>query len=440
MARDLSFERAIEFAAELVRIPSLSGEEGEVARRIVDEMRALGFDEARTDRAGNVIGRIAGTGGAPAVMLSCHMDVVDVGDPEGWEHPPYGGVVTDGCLHGRGTMDLKGQLALQLYAAARFVDERPAGDLLTAFTVYEEKGGWGMMHLMETHRPLPGAVILGEATGLDLCTGHRGHAELAVEIHGLAAHASTPDRGLNPNEVLPHVLMVLNEMSREQPSHPLLGAATLTPTVVETWPKSGNVIPDRVRVTLDWRVLPGWDEARALAEIRARLAERVPPIDGMRVEVLPGRATHRAWTGWVDEHSNFTPGFLMADEHPVVQAAAEALRVELGAVPVIRQWKFGTDGGHSCGTHGVPTIGFAPGEEMLAHTCSERLDLEPARVAFDAYPALIRAVQGAAAATRGIPLRGIHPSSEPVVSLDADEEPVAVTGDGPAESWLAPTP
>lgn len=407
MSRDLSFERAIRFAADLVRIPSLPGEEEAVALRILEELRELGFDEARTDRAGNVLGRIAGTGDAPAVMLSSHMDVVDVGDPDTWEHAPWGGTVAEGCLHGRGAMDVKGPLAIQVYAAARFVDERPAGDILAVFSVYEEKGGWGMMHLMDELAEPPGAVILSEATDGDLCTGHRGHAELAVEIHGRAAHASAPERGRNPNLVLPHVLLALRELSNAQPCDPVLGRATLTPTVVETWPKSGNVIPDRVRITLDLRVLPGWDERRAVEQIRALLAERVPAEEGIYVEVLPGRVTHRAYTGWVDEHSNFTPGFLMAHGHPVVEAAAGAIQGATGRAPTIRQWKFGTDGGHSCGTHGVPTIGFAPGLEALAHTNRERLELDSARIAFDAYPALIRAVHGALASNRGIPLKGV---------------------------------
>jgi len=240
-------------------------------------------------------------------------------------------------------------------------------------------------------------VILSEATGLDLCTGHRGHAELAVEIHGRAAHASAPERGANPNDALGPALLALHEMSAEQPCDPVLGRATLTPTVVECWPKSGNVIPDRVRVTLDLRVLPGWDEGAAVARITARLAERVPAMDGIRVDVLPGLVTHRAWTGWVDEHSNFTPGFLVRDDHAVVTAAADAVRRFTGRAPRIRQWRFGTDGGHSCGTHGIPTIGFAPGDEALAHTSRERLDLASARVAFDAYPSLIRGVQAAVA-------------------------------------------
>lgn len=405
MRRDLSFERAILFAAELIRIPSLPGEEGAVARRILEELRELGFDEAWSDPAGNVVGRIAGTGGAPAVMLSSHMDVVDIGDPAGWEYDPYGGKVAGGYLHGRGAMDIKGPLAIQLYAAARFVEARLPGDLFVVFSVFEEKGGWGMMHLMNTIGVRPGVVVLAEATGCDLCTGHRGHAELAVEIHGRAAHASAPERGRNPNHLLPHVLLALRELSRAQPEHEILGPATLTPTVIESWPRSGNVIPDRVRITLDLRVLPGWNEARALEEIRARLAERVPPEDGLRVEVLPGRATFRAWTGWTCEDSNFTPGFLMPDDHPVVRAAADALRAAMGRAPVLRQWKFGTDGGHSCGTHGIPTIGFAPGREELAHTNRECLELSSARVAFDAYPGLIRALQAVLVTTRTIPLQ-----------------------------------
>lgn len=409
MQRDLSFERAIAFAADLVRIPSLPGEEEAMALRVVEEMRMLGFDEAGTDRAGNALGRIAGTGGAPAVMLSAHMDVVDVGDVDGWEHDPWGGVVDGGCLHGRGSMDVKGQLALQVYAAAHFVENRPAGDVRVICSVYEEKGGWGMMHHMETLAERPGAVILAEATAGDLCSGHRGHAELSVEIHGVAAHASSPHTGRNPNHALPYVLLALRELADAQPVHPVLGAATLTPTVVETWPRSGNVIPDRIRVTLDWRVLPGWEEAAAVEEIRALLAERVPAMDGIRVEVIPGRVTHRAWTGWEDEHSNFTPGYLLADDHPVVAAASAALEGALGRRPTIRQWRFGTDGGHSCGTHGVPTIGFAPGEEALAHTNRERLDLASARVAYEAYPALIRGVQAALAAPQPPPRDSVGP-------------------------------
>jgi len=92
----------------------------------------------------------------------------------------------------------------------------------------------------------------------------------------------------------------------------------------------------------------------------------------------------------------FTPGFLLAPEHPVVQAASAAITRATGQTPTIRPWTFATDGGYTCGVHGVPTIGFAPGEERFAHTDRERLELRSARIAFDAYPALFAAVQAAA--------------------------------------------
>jgi acetylornithine deacetylase/succinyl-diaminopimelate desuccinylase-like protein len=67
-----------------------------------------------------------------------------------------------------------------------------------------------------------------------------------------------------------------------------------------------------------------------------------------------------------------------------------------GRTPAVRPWTFATDGGYTCGVHGIPTIGYAPGEERYAHTNRERLPLDEASVAFAAYPSLVRAVQAAA--------------------------------------------
>ena len=69
----MSFDRAIGFARDLIRIPSLPGQEGELAARVLAEYEALGFDEVWTDAVGNCLARVRGTGGAPAVMLSSHL-------------------------------------------------------------------------------------------------------------------------------------------------------------------------------------------------------------------------------------------------------------------------------------------------------------------------------------------------------------------------------
>lgn len=388
-----TFDAAIRFASDLIRIPSLSGAEGEVAARVLAELQRLGFDEAWIDEVGNVVGRVAGTGGGPTVMLSSHLDIVDVGDPAGWEYEPFGGVVADGFLHGRGAMDIKGPLAIQTYAAAELLRDRPVGDVVVAHTVYEERGGWGMQHLLQSGAVRPDAVIIGESTGGDVCIGHRGRAELTVELTGVAGHASAPDRAVNPLYSLGSVLSAIEEFASSLDSDPVLGRSTIAPTVVQTLPASRNVIPDLVRITLDWRVLPDVTEERAVRTIDSFLRERARLADGCTLAVRPVRQEQHSYTGLVHEQSLFSPGFLLSPDHPVARAAAAAAAPVLGRTPAIRPWAFATDGGHTCGVFGIPTIGFAPGEERFAHTNRERLGLGEAEAVFRAYPAVIRAIQ-----------------------------------------------
>src|SRR5690606_18955150 len=106
-----------------------------------------------------------------------------------------------------------------------------------------------------------GAAIIGEATAGDICIGHRGRAEVVVEVVGRAAHASAPDRALNPVGLLPRVLPAIDSFAAALPVDATLGPSTIAPTAIETLPRSRNVIPDRVRVTLDWRVHAGAEAA-----------------------------------------------------------------------------------------------------------------------------------------------------------------------------------
>ncbi len=390
---DLAFTKAIAFAQDLIRIPGPPGQESEVAQRVLEENKKLGFDDCWTDAVGNVFARLQGKGAGPALMLSCHLDVVDVGDAASWEHAPFSGDVADGFLHGRGAMDIKGPLALQTYAAAQFLEHRPPGDIIVAHTVLEERGGWGMEYLLEAGDVKPDVVLIGEATAGDICVGHRGRAELIVEIHGLAGHASAPQRARNPIEALPLVLPLIHEFAQQQRSAPLLGSATMAPTALETLPRSRNVIPDRVRIVLDWRVIPGSTADQLRNSLDDFLRERLRLPEGWSYVVEYSVEAQRTYTGKTRDRRMFTPGFLMSEDHAVVQAAVDVVSKQTGRTPQLRPWAFATDGGHSCGVHGIPTIGFAPGEERYAHTNRERLELASARVAYDAYPHLMRALQ-----------------------------------------------
>jgi len=393
--REPTFENALAFAQDLIRIPSPSGGEEDVARRVIEEYEALGFEDVRTDDVGNAIGVVKGSGDAPSVLLNCHLDVVAEGDHSEWEFPPFSGAVENGFLHGRGAMDIKGPLALQTYAAATLTG-RARGDIIVAHTVFEERGGLGMQRLLDSGLA-PGAVVIGESTHGDVCIGHRGRGEIEVVIHGQAGHASVPGRAANALDLVPAVLTAVRELAENQAEDPMLGRSTLVATGVDVLPESRNVIPDKVTVVVDWRVLPGatheWMEQTIEEAVRAEVGD-LP--EGLTVEVRMAAQPQTTYTGLTSKRSLFTPGFVMDSDDPVVRAAAQAVGQRDGDGPAtVRPWAFATDGGWSCGVHGIPTVGFAPGEERYAHTNRERLDLDEARWTFERYPLLIDAVHEA---------------------------------------------
>ncbi|MGY8778460.1 MAG: M20 family metallopeptidase, partial [Longimicrobiales bacterium] len=325
MAREANFENALQFAADLIRIPGLSQQEGDVARRVQEEMEALGLEDIRVDRAGNVIGVARGRGDAPPALLNAHMDVVGEGDHDEWEVPPFSGEVRDGFLHGRGAMDIKGPLALQTYTAASMIGSAP-GDVIVAHTVLEERGGLGMKYLLESGGVEPGVVVIGEATHGDICTGHRGRAEVEVVIQGLAGHASVPNRAHNALDLLGDVLAAIRDLADHQESVPVLGASSLIATMVDVLPQSRNVIPDSAIVTIDWRILPGDDDTSLIARVREAIKGRVPQLPaGLSFEVRMATEYQVTYTGLEEDRNLLTPGFLMPADDPMILAAADAV-------------------------------------------------------------------------------------------------------------------
>ena len=102
---------------DLVRVPSPSGCEGILAQFILASMQELDYDETWIDAAGNVIGLVKG-GDGPTTMFNGHMDIVDAGSPEDWEHSPFEAEVHEGHIWGRGSADMKGGLAAMISASS----------------------------------------------------------------------------------------------------------------------------------------------------------------------------------------------------------------------------------------------------------------------------------------------------------------------------------
>ncbi|OIQ09894.1 succinyl-diaminopimelate desuccinylase [Moorella thermoacetica] len=381
----------LELARQLLRIPSLSGKEKWVARAIRERMQELGYDEARIDSLGNVIGIIRGRRPGPCLLFDGHMDTV-AATGEGWRHDPIGGEVQDGRLYGRGASDMKGALAAMVAAAGYFAHDRErdfAGTLAVAGTVHEECfEGVAAREVFQAVRP--DYVVLGEASELNLKRGQRGRAEIVITTRGRAAHSSNPGAGNNAVYQMVEVVRRLREL--EPPLHPVLGPGILELTDIISAPYPGaSVVPDTCRVTYDRRLLVGETREGVLAPIRKVIDELAASCPGFRAEVAFARGEGKCYTGAHLASERFYPGWLLPDDHELVRRALAGLRAA-GLQPALSHYSFCTNGSFYAGEAGVPTIGFGPSREELAHVVDEYIELEQLWAAATGYYALAGAL------------------------------------------------
>ncbi len=345
-----------------------------MATLVADSMRDLGYDEVRVDEAGNVLGRIDGRGDAPDLMFNTHLDHVDVGDPDAWPHPPFGGEIHDDKIWGRGAVDIKGPMAAQIVGVGRLArGERPPGDVWVTAVVQEEIGGVGARYLAETlATPI---VVVGEPSRNTLRRGHRGRTEMVAHFTGRSVHASVPEKGINPLYPLGLFLQGLADL--QMPADPTLGPSTVAPTLLRTDQTSANVVPGEVWQTCDWRNIPGQsaEDARGMVEAIARQVERDPRVASeCRISVTVPEVDRQAYTGYRRSIPGAHPAYLLSTDHPVVTASERICEEILKERRPTDIWQFATDGGHYHEAGMVP-IGFGPGNEYLAHTVDEHIEI-----------------------------------------------------------------
>src|SRR4051812_40452626 len=365
------------FALTLVRTPSLSGQEGAVAALVEAELKALGYD-VEVDELGNVIGTLdAGPG--PCVLFDAHMDTVGVTDPSAWSVDPAG-ELRDGRLYGRGAMDMKGPLAALIHGAA--AAELSGGRVVVSASIAEEMIE-GFATVAVARRARPDIAVICEATQRRVAVGQRGRAELIVEVEGKPTHSSRPDLGVNALEAMADVLRAARAI--ELPTHPDLGEAILVPTDIISRPFPAlSVVPDHCTVTFDRRTLPGEREEDVLEPLRAAAEAAVAP-HGATVRVTIGVDRFDSYSGARVEAPNFAPAWFT---DPAAPPAATALAA-LGAEPT--QWAFCTNGSGTAAL-GIPTIGFGPGDETLAHRVDEYIPLDELHAGAQDYATLAAAL------------------------------------------------
>jgi putative selenium metabolism hydrolase len=351
-----------------------------------------GFDSATIDRYGSVLGTIQGNRKGKSILLDGHIDTVDISNPSQWTHAPYEAEIVDGKIFGRGTSDMKGSVAAMILAAAFYAEDTKrdfAGTISVSCTVHEECFE-GISAREITKAVKPDFVVIGEATTTTLKRGQRGRAEIVVETEGKTCHSSNPDKGIN---AVYHMLALIEEIRKIEPNtHPVLGKGILELTDIISSPYPGaSVVPGRCRVTYDRRTLVG-ETAQSVLQPIAKAIETVKQaIPELKAKAYIAEGSEACWTGETIQAKRFFPAWMMEKEAPLVQKALEGLR-EAGIEATLSHFSFCTNGSHFCGEEGIPTIGFGPSREDLAHVIDEYIEIEQLTKACKGFGGIIAKV------------------------------------------------
>lgn len=387
-------EDCIEFLQDMVAIPSattVGEDEEEVAHRVKEEMEELGYDDVFFDDFGNVHGVIEGRSDE-AVMLNSHIDTVGYGDRDQWDSDPYEAEIEDGKMYGLGTADMKCAMASMVYGggALAALDRTPEHDVYVTGELMEEVSeGHSMEYVVEEMGLDLAAVVIGEASEMDVKRGHRGRCELRVTLEGSSCHASAPERGINALYHAAAVIDRIEELNEETEEHDFLGKGTIAATNLEVDTPSNNAVPAAATVYVDRRLTIGEDEQRAHDELEDAVAAATDIYgDEVDASIETLSFDRPSWTGYELESKKYYPTWLLEEDHPLVQDTYTVADTMLDSDVEITKWTFSTSGNYTMGVAEIPTIGFGPSREEFAHASNEQVDVEDVVRACDVYAGL----------------------------------------------------
>ncbi|MFQ5784150.1 MAG: M20/M25/M40 family metallo-hydrolase [Alphaproteobacteria bacterium] len=381
--RYLETQRAaqVAFLADLVRQPSDNppGDCAPHGARAAELLEGLGFAVERhsvPEAECRAVGMLSAVnlivrrrfGPGPTVALNAHGDVVPPG--EGWTADPYGAEVRDGVMYGRGVAVSKSDFATYAFAlrALEALDVPLAGAVELHFTYDEEAGGAiGPKWLLDNELTGPD-FALSAGFSYSVVTAHNGCLHLEVELRGRSAHAARPDTGHDALEAAAAVLAALYAERARYSEIRSQVAGIESPTLVVGLIEGGintNVVPDRVRLRLDRRMIPEEDPETVEHRLRDLIARASDPFAGVSVAVrrilLAEPLTPRAGVERLVEP-------LCANARAVF-----GVPVEVHGSPLY------TDARHYAAA-GVPTVLYGAGPRDLleanAHRADERLRLD----------------------------------------------------------------
>jgi acetylornithine deacetylase len=384
---------AADVAARLVRIPSVTGDEGAVQDLVASLLADVGMaverveppldavradpdwpgDEMPRDRLPIVLGRLGRSGGRRLLLVG-HVDVVPIGDPATWTHDPWAGERDGDRLYGRGAVDMKGGVASILGAVQAVIGggltDRLQGEILVAIVPSEEDGGQGMLAAIRAGATGDMAVIT-EPTGLDVVIAHAGAITFRLTVPGRAAHASVRREGISALDKLQTLVRALeaDETARNaaetdplMTAHGLPYATIIGKVAGGAWASS---VIDRIEVEGRYGVKLGqtWRDAERDLQRCIDDANESDPFlreHPAMVELTGGRFSSSR----------------VAPDHPLPVGLAGVVRDVLGRQPELAGEPYGADMRLLVNEGNTPTVIFGPGDKRVAHSADEWVSVD----------------------------------------------------------------
>jgi putative selenium metabolism hydrolase len=312
------------------------------------------------------------------------VDTVEVNDEQEWEFPPFSGEIVGGYLHGRGSVDMKSSVAASVYAGAAAGRLGLASDktIYVSCTVFEEDcDGENLKHLFRELELKPGYVVICEPSNNRIATGHKGKAQVSIKTHGVSAHGSAPEKGVNAIYEMAEIIRRVEQANLELMKKDRL-RGTLVMSRIASVSASLNAVPSECEVYLDRRTVPGETEDDIRSEMDRLIA-------GKRATWKVGTLHRKSWTGLDIHYEPFHPAWKIDIDHELTQACIAAYQETFGVEPGnFDFWDFSTNAVTPV-SQGIPTIGFGPGDYKLAHMRDERCDVTQILEACRFYTQLI---------------------------------------------------
>jgi acetylornithine deacetylase len=384
-------EDAVRLLQELVRVPSVTGEEGavgEVVERAFSE-RGLEVDrweatpeemEPYRDHVGeqrsyenrpNVAGVRRGAGDGRSILLNAHTDTVDPGDPTAWKGDPLSGDLDSDLLYGRGSCDMKGGLVTHLVALDALSDLGLGlrGDVTVAATVGEENGGLGALSTVLRGYSADAALIT-EPTRLALVPAQGGSLVFRLKIRGRSAHAAVRDEGVSALEKFVPIFENLRELEQERNgvlNHPLYdGVRNKVPINIGVV-RAGNwasTVPESLVAEGRVGLIPG-EEVDPFKDL---VAERIATV----AERDPWLREHPPELEWFG--GQFAPSEVQPDA-PICEAVKKAHERVTGEKPAVEGVPYGADMRLFIHFGGMPCVMYGAGDVNVAHAPDEHISV-----------------------------------------------------------------